>query len=481
MGALGNNLTTWLAATALFVWAFDFVRARGHLALKASDLTGQKFSLLGLIAGAAILFGVSAMLGLGLLASAWPFFLGVVLSFLVSTLKFENKSRSLLLLSLTVFFDIYARTTGDAAAALESSLIIGLLSWKIIANFLNGEKAVLADVAPSALYIAGQIFVHAAYSGAGAVQARDVVNSAFISSTLVNWFQRPFRSDDAFLLKRFMLSATGGLIFLILVTKVILAPQYAPMAMLIGAGFAFSFVLDGQGFKPGTSTRLGALDLIRNLLVIGCITLLATRLYGNLGLTVVAATASISFFSQAPAIAALYVAARLLEQAFCVEHVANVTGINLLHPYVSAAQYFGFFTAGALLLLLKEGRLRFFDTMAVSVVGVVAPALVNYFLHAEASGSYLIALTVSSLLLAILGQRFFEENEANLCGSLMLVATQASAIGLFTAELLDLGNAASNPERLKVIYVLAAIVAVVMVISILKTKSTVKPVAVSGD
>jgi hypothetical protein len=155
MGALGNNLTTWLAATALFVWAFDFVRARGHLALKASDLTGQKFSLLGLIGGAAILFGVSAMLGLGLLASAWPFFLGVVLSFLVSTLKFENKSRSLLLLSLTVFFDIYARTTGDAAAALETSLIIGLLSWKIIANFLNGEKAILADVAPSALYIAG--------------------------------------------------------------------------------------------------------------------------------------------------------------------------------------------------------------------------------------------------------------------------------------------------------------------------------------
>jgi hypothetical protein len=313
------------------------------------------------------------------------------------------------------------------------------------------------------------------------VQARDIVNSAFISSTLVNWFQRPFRADDAFLLKRFMLSATGGLIFLILVTKVILAPQYAPMAMLIAAGFAFSFVLDGQGFKPGTSTRLGALDLIRNLLVIGCITLLATRLYGNLGLTVVAATASISFFSQAPAIAALYVAARLLEQAFGVEHVANVTGINLLHPYVSAAQYFGFFTAGALLLLLKEGRLRFFDTMAVSVVGVLAPALVNYFLHAEASGSYLIALTVSSLMLAILGQRFFEENEDNLCGSLILVATQASAIALFTAELLDLGNAASNPERLKVIYVLAAIVAVVMVISILKTKSTVKPVAVSGD
>ena len=481
MGSLGNNLPTWLAGIALFVWAFDFVRAKGHLALKSSDLTRHKFSLLSLLAVGGLLFGTGAVLGLTIVGHLMHFIIGVVLAYLICNLEFSYKSRCLLMLSVTVLFYLLVGVTAEDGALHVLAYAVGLMAWKIVSNFVEPDKATMGDIAPAILFLAGQTFLATAYSGTALEQAGGVLDSAFIASTLVNWFQRPFRADDAFLLKRFMLSATGGLIFLILVTKVILAPQYATMSILVAAGFAFSFVLDGQGFKPGTSTRLGALDLIRNLLVIGCVTLLATRLYGNLGLAVAASTASIAFFNQAPAIMALYVSARLFEQTFGIDYVANVTGINLLHPYVSAAQYFGFFTAAAVMLLLKEGRLRLFETLAVSVVGVLAPALVNFFLHSEASGSYLIALTVSCLIVALAGQKFFSEAEANLCGSVMLIATQASAVGLLSAELLELGNAASSAERLKVIYILAAVVAVGMVVSIVKTRSAAKTVAVPGD
>jgi peptidoglycan/LPS O-acetylase OafA/YrhL len=241
------------------------------------------------------------------------------------------------------------------------------------------------------------------------------------------------------------------------------------MAVLIGAGFAFSYALDGQGVKPGTTAEDGSLDLIRNVLIIGIITLIATRLYGNLGLIVVGATASVSFFRQAPAVAALFIAARSLEQAFDVNYVANVTGINLMHPYVTAAQYFGFFTILALVLLLKEGRGRNFETVAVTSVAVIGPALINYFLHAEASASYMVALTVAGVLVAILGQKFFYEQE-NLCASLMLIATQSSAIGLLTAEVIEIGNSTSNPERLKIVYCLAGVMAILMIVSILRSK-----------
>jgi hypothetical protein len=434
MVALGNNLATWLSACAFFVWAFDFIKGKGYKQLDLADLKVQMPIFIGILLGAGALFGLSYLLGLTVASQILPFVLGLAAACIVCSFKFENKSRSLLLLGSAVVAFISIAPADNQGFVLSGlvSYLVGMLSWKLCSNFLRPEKAMLSDVAPAVLYIAGQIFIGTTFSGAAMTRGCDLVNSAFIASTLINWFQRPFRSDDNFLLKRFILTATGGLIFLILVTKVILAPQDAPLAVLVAAGFAFSYALDGQGVKPGTSSEDSSLDLIRNVLLIGIITLIATRLYGNLGLIVVAATTSVSFFRQAPAIAALFVAARVLEQSFDVNYVANVTGINLMHPYVSAAQYFGFFTVAALLLLLKEGRGRNFETIAVTSVAVIGPALVNYFLHGEASASYMVALTVAGVLLSILGQKFFIAQES-LCASLMLVATQASAVGLLGA------------------------------------------------
>jgi len=471
MVALGNNLSTWLAACAFFVWAFDFVKGKGYKSLDLADLKRQMPLFIGVLLGGGALFGLGSLLGLALAAQILPFVLGLAAAFIVCSLKFENKSRGLLLLGSAVVAFISIAPV-DNQSYMHSGLVsyvVGILSWKLCSNFLNPGKPILSDVAPAVLFIAGQICVSTAYSGTALVRAHDLVNSAFIASTLINWFQRPFRADDNFLLKRFTLTATGALIFLILVTKVVLAPQYAPLAVLIAAGFAFSYALDGQGVKPGTTAEEGSLDLIRNVLIIGIITLVATRLYGDLGLIVVAATTSISFFRQAPAVAALFVAARVLEQTFDHSYVANVTGINLMHSYVSAAQYFGFFTVFALMLLLKEGRGRQFETVAVTAVAVIGPALVNYFLHGEASCSYLIALTVAGVLVSTLGQKFFTDQEG-LCASLMLVATQASAIGLLTAELIEIGNSTSNPERLRVVYCLAGVMALLMIVSYFKSK-----------
>jgi len=463
MGALGNNLGTWLMAVSFFVWAFDFVRSKGHLNLDLPNLKKQGPLFIGILLGVGALFGLSHLLGLTFAPLIVFFALGLASCCLVSSLNFLYKSRAILLLGITSLAYLLMGPEGQVP------FLIGLVAWKICANFLYPEKATVSDIAPAVLFMAGMILVGTSSTALVKRAPNELISAAFIAAVLVNWFQRPFRADDAFLLKRLILTATGGLIFLILVTKVVMAQQYAPMAILVGAGFAFMYALDGQGIKPGTSADPTALELIRNVLIIGILTLVSTRLYGNLGLIVVAAPAAVSFFGQGPAIAALFVAARALEQSFDVNYVANVTGINLMHPYVSAAQYFGFFTMMVLLLLLKEGRSNKFVAVATTVVAVIGPALANYFLHAEASASYLIGLTVAGVMVSILGQRFFQEQEA-LCASLMLVATQASAVGLLTAELIELGNSTANPERVKVIYVLAAITAIAMIASILRSR-----------
>jgi len=471
MVALGNNLATWLAACAFFVWAFDFIKGRDYRDLHLSELKSSLPLFIGILLGGGVFFGLGQLFALSFAGQILPFVVGLAAAFLVCTLNFSYKSRSLLLLGSAVLAYIFLPPAENLVFAYSGlvAYIVGILSWKLCANFLQPARATLSDIAPAVLYISGQIFISTAYAGHASLIPHDLVNSAFISSALVNWFQRPFRSDDKFLLKRFMLTATGGLIFLILVTKVILAPQYAPLAMLIAAGFAFMYALDGQGVRVGTTIETNSMDLIRNVLLIGILTLVATRLYGNLGLIVVAAAMPVSFFGQAPAIAALFVSARLLEQAFDVSYVQNVTGINLMHPYVSAAQYFGLFTVFALMLLLKEGRGRQFETVAVTVTAVVVPALANYFLHGESTASYMVALTVSGVLVGILGQKFFQDRE-NLCASLMLVATQASAIGLFTGELIEIGLGTSNAERLNVVYALAGIVALLIVVSMLRAR-----------
>ncbi len=259
MVALGNNLSTWLAACAFFVWAFDFVKGKGHKALDLADIKGQVPLFVGILLGAGALFGLSYLLGLELAAQILPFVLGLAATCIVCSFQFENKSRSLLLLGSAVVAYISIAPV-DNQSYLYSGLVaylVGIMSWKLCANFLKPDKALLSDIAPAVLFIAGQIFVGTAYSGDAMHKAQDLVNSAFIASTLINWFQRPFRADDKFLLKRLILTATGGLIFLILVTKVVLAPQYAPLAVLIGAGFAFSYALDGQSVKPGTSAEDG--------------------------------------------------------------------------------------------------------------------------------------------------------------------------------------------------------------------------------
>jgi hypothetical protein len=97
-----------------------------------------------------------------------------------------------------------------------------------------------------------------------------------------------------------------------------------------------------------------ATSAIKQILIIGIFTLLATRLFGNLGMAALGAGCMVGNFSQIPACAAIFFGARILEQVFAYANVSNVTGINLNHPYVSAALYLGLFSALGLMALLKD-------------------------------------------------------------------------------------------------------------------------------
>ncbi|MBS1996161.1 MAG: hypothetical protein JSS86_07620, partial [Cyanobacteria bacterium SZAS LIN-2] len=92
MGALGNNLATWLTACAFFVWAFDFVKGKGYLNLDVPNLKKQGPVFIGLLLGVGALFGLSHLLGLAFAGSIVYFAIGAVACCLVSSLNFENKS-----------------------------------------------------------------------------------------------------------------------------------------------------------------------------------------------------------------------------------------------------------------------------------------------------------------------------------------------------------------------------------------------------
>lgn len=528
-----NGLAPITAATCVFVLLFDVCRRKAL----SNEKVGFKSSLPSLyvsIAAIALLKVTGVLLNVPTISS--PIFYGVALvavgiGYLMAASPLKPGVVAFVHLAIAAIINSL-----DSHPAGLLPYATGLLLIRTCLNFSQGNKIgiELQDIASAAVYISAALFADqtSGLSGVPVQKARALVECAFITTALITVFQRPFTFGDRIWVKRLTLCVTAAIFFLVLVTKIVLAPEYLNLAVIFGFSMAAFYAVDGFTDKTTpTDERTGTVRAIMQVLMLGIITLAASRLYGNIGLGCVAACTMVGLHGfgrgVVTAAMALFIAARIFEQYFALNLVSNVTGVNMQHAYVSAANYFGFFVVMALALLLKETTatnarvLRLFDeankqqeikvgldvpevekfenenetkpeskpeiiaepvarpilhsanwsnlSVAIALWSTMGVVAVNYFLHAEASAAYLISLAVAGILFGVLGQSYFVDRERRVL-SLALIPALSSAAAILGGDLLATGETATINTRLTIIGVLAALAAISLVIGIIMDK-----------
>ena len=85
-------------------------------------------------------------------------------------------------------------------------------------------------------------------------------------------------------------------------------------------------------------------------------------------------------------------------------------------------------------------------------------------MHSEAAGGYLISLVVSAVLVAIVGQAFFPEEEEKVV-NVALVPALATSSAMVSAVLLQFGLSATMEDRMTVIGVMGAVTFAALIVS----------------
>ena len=355
-----NGLAPITAATCVFVLLFDVCRRKAL----STEKVGFKSSLPSLyvsIAAIALLKITGVLLNVPAISS--PIFYGVALAavgigYLMAASPLKPGVVAFVHLAIAAIINSL-----DSHPAGLLPYATGLLLIRTCLNFSQGNKIgiELQDIASAVVYISAALFADqtSGLSGVPMQKARALVECAFITTALITVFQRPFTFGDRIWVKRLTLCVTAAIFFLVLVTKIVLAPEYLNLAVIFGFSMAAFYAVDGFTDKTTpTDERTGTVRAIMQVLMLGIITLAASRLYGNIGLGCVAACTMVGLHGfgrgVVTAAMALFIAARIFEQYFALNLVSNVTGVNMQHAYVSAANYFGFFVVMALALLLKE-------------------------------------------------------------------------------------------------------------------------------
>src|SRR4030095_12104464 len=188
---------------------------------------------------------------------------------------------------------------------------------------------------------------------------------------------------------------------------------------------------------------------LRNIFLVGALTLVATRLFGMTGLLVLAATTVVAATPGSALIAALFWASRVLLQAYVLQYNPNVTGINMMHTYTTAAAYAGVLAILVLSVLIKEVRDRRVLSAIFLGTACVPPCAANYFLHSEPTGSLLVSIGVTAVLTALLSPALYQEQGADQ-ENLLLVPALVTTLALVSHELIALGDDTSSQDRLVV-------------------------------
>lgn len=397
-----------------------------------------------------------------------------IVAFALSRLNMAARLSGILLLCAVVFAGNVLAPQGGLPLM---AMLLGLLVFKLCDNLFFRQEATFEEVLPAIIWLSGSYWIQVLNPLSDSLNWQAMLLASLSVGMLMRLLQGPFMFDDKLYVKRLVLSLSAGLFMLIILNKVLLLPAAATYALLLGVGYLYAYFYQPLDEPAGQLPRVSR--LISFLLTTGMLTLIATRLFGTVGLFILAPVAMVCIGSNLAVYAALYWVARGLVQAFVYQFNPNVTGINLTHAYANAGLYAGLLGVVVLLVVLKDTRQRWLPAVVFMFLSIVAPLVSNYILHEEPTGSLLVSSAMAAIILLVAYPVMFKENIGQQ-GNLLLLPLQMTVMALLSNELISLGNAAGNSLRITVLSVAAMLACLAMIVTSwwLKSRQAVK---VAGD
>jgi hypothetical protein len=385
---------------------------------------------------------------------------GALLPWAGNRLNLPNDVKGWLYLAFTAFLTLYAigndASSGlPAVAAMTAGFSVVSMVQGVLGKAPDSKQAVWQRVLPSLVWLTGLMWLKAT---SGRLNLTPELADGFwlVAFTVVilvrNLQEWPQKIWESPVLKAIVLGMTSGLAVMVLTRNVLMDTEHLKFwGCLVGSAVFLMHWLEGVFvFKPEEANKPDWTRGVMGLMFLGILTLVVSRLFGTLGLCVLALCSLTLSSSRLFMMGALFWMARVGVQGFDVAHNLNVSGINLNHAYVSAALFGGFLLAWGLPQWLNHQRINnlpFSGTQKTWLVGslvAIVAAGCPYFLHAEASGSFLIALMVGALLQGLLNQEQPVET-----GSLLSLGFAVALPALMTLSggLLERGDLATRMEQ----------------------------------
>lgn len=481
---MGVSVLFFIACATAFISVFFKRETRPSLGFAL-----DRSALPNLILGSTLcvaLYLLAGFLQLEAASGALWFLAGFAGQWLLPNLGLRNGLSGLLLL-LAGFYLTWAAPDATALQIPALSYLFGLTAGKAM-----NPSAAWEDLALPATWLIGHYWIALA-SPESMLASHQALLTLFLAVTLL---MRAIQSlgllpkQPSVLTPAFVV-ITSGLAAWLGVQTLVLKPALLNWVWLFTGGTLLGSLLDAGASNDHQNTSSTPPSLVQSaiqLVLIGIAALVASRLFGTLG-WVVLATGLLGNRNagQAVMVGILFFLARTLLQGFLLQYNPNVTGINITHPYASAALYIGF----ALMLLLpgllnrlcpSPSNAQAIEPQAsqpapaislFSIGCVLIGGLSNYFLHAEATGSLLVALTTAGLGVSLLGR--IQSSSANAYPILFSILTINGA--LLGHELLDMGNEADKAQKLTLLGI-TLIIALALLLVSQKLGSGRKPVQV---
>jgi hypothetical protein len=449
----GILILFFVSALLAFLVPFFSDRVAGQLSFRPEGGALKHFGIL--LAAFVILFILAQLWKIVDLSGLGYFAIGLIVPFLLARFGLPPRLVGVLLLLVSVLVTVVlpATTAGNPAI----SLLLGITTWKLSENLIFSVPA-LEDALPSLIWLAGSYWIGATVTEAQVPVQQGLLLSSISIAMVLRMMQSPLFHEDKFYLKRLILSASGGLALLIVMTKLLLIPDMAPLAALVGAGYFCAYLMDWSEPKVDVPWSVG--DPIKYLILIGIFTLLAQRMFGTFGLIVLSPVALVGMHMGVANIAGTFWIARAFLQGFIYQFVPNVTGINLTHAYSSAGLYAGFLLILLMSVFMRDATVRWVSALIVLAGATLTPAFSNYLMHDEPTGALLVASAVAAVMLGVCAPVLYRTYTAEQ-GSLLLLPIHMTGVAVLTSSLLSLGDESTQQTKLIVIGVTVAVVMLV--------------------
>lgn len=380
---------------------------------------------------------------------------GLLGPFVLSRIGLTPHLRSIVLLALGVL--LTSRLPADNFGIPVVASISGLLLYKVVDNLSGEGESSLEDILPVFVWLTGTYWLETAGLSGKADNRDGLILGVLTAGIFLRWVQSFILYDDRNWFKRLLLSLTGGGATLIIINKLLLATEIDKIAALAGAGFFMTYIF--QAMEGGEGGMETVARTAKRLILIGIFTLLATRLFGMLGLLVIAAPIIVATKPGVAHIASMFFASRVLLQSFIFQFNPNVTGVNITHAYTTAALFAGFFLVVMLSLLLKNIRERWVMTLIFAAAAIALPPAANFFLHAEPTASLLVSSLVAAVMFVIFSPALYGADLPK-HETIILLPAGMTAFAALSNALIPLGNEATSDAKLYVLIVAAVIFAV---------------------